>query len=171
MYEQQQFYGFVSLPVVSVHFSVTPLSGLCPESWPFSYQCNCRHNCLSGRTGLGKSSGVHPLSWNSHSSDHAGRVPSLRGSGICRLLLLQLLLPLQDSLESGIGEKEGGKIEANPEYFMLTHVYGIQKDGTDEPICRAAVEMQTQRTDCGHSGGRRGWDALREWHGDMYIII
>ena len=24
-------------------------------------------------------------------------------------------------------------------------IYGIQKDGTDEPICRGAMEMQTQR--------------------------
>lgn len=27
------------------------------------------------------------------------------------------------------------------------HMYGIGKDGTDELIGRAAVEMQTQRTD------------------------
>ena len=29
----------------------------------------------------------------------------------------------------------------------LTHMYGIQKDGTDEPICRASMETQTFRTD------------------------
>ena len=28
-----------------------------------------------------------------------------------------------------------------------THIYGIQKDGTAELICRAAMETQTQRTD------------------------
>ena len=27
------------------------------------------------------------------------------------------------------------------------HMYGIWKEGTDEPICKAAVEMQTQRMD------------------------
>ena len=27
------------------------------------------------------------------------------------------------------------------------HMYGIQKDGTDEPMYRAAVEMQTLRAD------------------------
>ena len=26
-------------------------------------------------------------------------------------------------------------------------MYGIQEGGTDEPICRAAMEMQTQRAD------------------------
>ena len=26
-------------------------------------------------------------------------------------------------------------------------IYGIKKDGTDEPICKAAVKTQTQKTD------------------------
>ena len=49
------------------------------------------------------------------------------------------------------------------------HVYGIYKDGTDEPICRAAVEMQTEQT-CGHSGGRRGWGELREQQ-ETYTLL
>ena len=38
------------------------------------------------------------------------------------------------------------------------HIYGIQKDGTDEVICSAATEMQTQRTDLLEkgSGGEEG---------------
>ena len=28
-------------------------------------------------------------------------------------------------------------------YLMLMHMYGIWKDGTDEPICKATVAMQT----------------------------
>ena len=28
-------------------------------------------------------------------------------------------------------------------YCKLIHMYGIEKDGTDEPIYRAAMEMQT----------------------------
>ena len=31
-------------------------------------------------------------------------------------------------------------------YRILTCIYGIQKDGTDEPVCRAAMETQTQQT-------------------------
>ena len=31
----------------------------------------------------------------------------------------------------------------------------IQKDGTDEPICRAAMETQTQGTDLWTQGGRQ----------------
>lgn len=29
---------------------------------------------------------------------------------------------------------------------MLTHVYGIQKTSTDEPLCRERMEMQMKRT-------------------------
>ena len=29
------------------------------------------------------------------------------------------------------------------EYCILTHIYGTYKDGTDEPICGAGIEMQT----------------------------
>ena len=28
-------------------------------------------------------------------------------------------------------------------YHILMHIYGIYKDGTDKPICRAAMETQT----------------------------
>ena len=28
-------------------------------------------------------------------------------------------------------------------YCILTHIYGIEKDGPDDPICRAAKETQT----------------------------
>ena len=42
---------------------------------------------------------------------------------------------------------------------IWTHVYGIWKAGTDEPICRAAVEMQTWGRDVGTvregGGGRK----------------
>ena len=46
---------------------------------------------------------------------------------------------------------------------ILTHTYVIWKDGNDEPICRAAVETQTRRTDLWTwSGGMRQWDKWRE---------
>ena len=32
-------------------------------------------------------------------------------------------------------------------YYVLMCIYGIQKDGADEPIHRAAMERQIQRTD------------------------
>ena len=59
---------------------------------------------------------------------------------------------LQPLIQSEISQKENK--------YILTHMYGISKDGSDEHTCRAAIETQTYR----HSGGRRGWDELREEH-------
>ena len=48
---------------------------------------------------------------------------------------------LKPIIQSEVSQKEKKK------YCILTHIYGIQKDGTDEPICRARMEIPTQRTD------------------------
>ena len=48
---------------------------------------------------------------------------------------------LEPIIQSEINQKEKTK------YPTLTHIYEIQKDGPDEPICRAAMETQTQKTD------------------------
>ena len=48
---------------------------------------------------------------------------------------------LEPIIQSEVSQKETDK------YGILTHTYGIQKNGTDEPICRAAVETQTYKTD------------------------
>ena len=46
---------------------------------------------------------------------------------------------LEPIIQNEVGQKEKEK------YHILMHMYEIQKDGTDKPICRAAMEMQTQR--------------------------
>ena len=38
-------------------------------------------------------------------------------------------------------------------------------------FARAGTEPQTQRTDFEHRRGRRGWDGLREWLGQIYTNI
>ena len=48
---------------------------------------------------------------------------------------------LKAIIQSEVSQKEKDK------HCILTLAYGIWKDGTDEPICRATVEMHTQRTD------------------------
>ena len=42
---------------------------------------------------------------------------------------------------------------------ILTHVFGIYKNATDEPIYRAGIEMQIGRTDLGTRWGKErvGW--------------
>ena len=32
--------------------------------------------------------------------------------------------------------------EEENKYHILMHIYGIQKNGTDEPICREGIKMQ-----------------------------
>ena len=60
-------------------------------------------------------------------------------------------------LQSEVSQKEKNK------YRILTHthIWNLEKWHC-EPICRAEIEMQTQRMEFGHSRGRRGWDELRE---------
>ena len=48
---------------------------------------------------------------------------------------------LEPIIQSEVSQKEKGR------YHTVIHVYGTLKDGTDDPICKAAKETQTQRTD------------------------
>ena len=48
---------------------------------------------------------------------------------------------LEPIIQSEVSRKEKDK------YHILMHIYGTEKDGTDEITHRAAVEMKTQRTD------------------------
>ena len=60
---------------------------------------------------------------------------------------------LESITQSEVGQKEKDK------YHILTHVYGIQKNGTEEFIYRAAMEKQTQRIDLIDMG--RGEERVR----------
>ena len=46
---------------------------------------------------------------------------------------------LEPITQSEVSQKEKDK------YGILTQIYGIQENGTEEFICRAAMEKQTQR--------------------------
>ena len=72
---------------------------------------------------------------------------------------------LETIMQSEVGQKEKDK------YCILTHIYGIQKDGTKEFICRAAMEKQTQRTNYAH--GERGGEGETYGKSNMetYITI
>ena len=48
---------------------------------------------------------------------------------------------LEPVIQSEASQKEKNK------YSILTHVYGIQKNGTDELICREGMETRVQRID------------------------
>ena len=46
-------------------------------------------------------------------------------------------LDLETVIQSEVSQKEKN---------ILTHIFGIQKNGTDEPVCKAEIETQMQRT-------------------------
>ena len=49
-------------------------------------------------------------------------------------------MDLETVLQSEVSQKEKNK------YHILMHICGIQKNGTDELICKAEIETQMQRT-------------------------
>ena len=58
---------------------------------------------------------------------------------------------LEPVIQSEVSQKEKDK------YCILTHIYRIQKNGTEEFTYRATVEKQTQRIDlCTWGGGEEG---------------
>ena len=52
--------------------------------------------------------------------------------------------------QSEVSQKEKDK------YYILRHIYGIYKDDTDEPVCRAAMERQTENRLVGTLGEGEG---------------
>ena len=51
------------------------------------------------------------------------------------------------------------------QYSILMHIYGIWKDGNDNPVCETAKETQICiEQSFGLCGRGRGWDDLGEWH-------
>ena len=63
------------------------------------------------------------------------------------------------------------EVSQKDKYHMLKHMYGIQKDGTDEFICRAAVEKQTQLTDIWTQDGGGEGEIYKEGNMETYINI
>ena len=55
-------------------------------------------------------------------------------------------------IQSEVSQKEKNK------YCILMHMYGIYKDGTDEPICSAQIETQTKRKHMWTEGEEGGTD-------------
>ena len=51
--------------------------------------------------------------------------------------VLMKWMNLEPIMQSEVSQKEKNK------YHVLMHTYGIWKDGTDEPIFGAAIQMQT----------------------------
>ena len=66
---------------------------------------------------------------------HNGILLSHKGNAFESVLMRWM--NLEPIIQSEVSQKEKDK------YCILTHIYGIYKDGTDEFICRAAMGKQT----------------------------
>ena len=51
-------------------------------------------------------------------------------------------------IQSEVSQKEKNK------YCILMKICGIQKNGTNEPMCKAEIETQTQKQMYGHKAGK-----------------
>ena len=79
-------------------------------------------------------------------------------------------MDLETVIQSEVSQREKNK------YCILMHICGIQKNGTDELLCKAGIETQMQRTNIwtpsgengvGGGGGGMNWDIGI----DIYTLI
>ena len=54
--------------------------------------------------------------------------------------VLMRWMKLEPIIQSEVSQKE------KHQYSILTHIYGIQKDGNNNPVCETAKETQMYRT-------------------------
>ena len=64
--------------------------------------------------------------------------------------VLMRWMKLEPIVQSEVSQKE------KHQYSILMHIYGIQKDGNDDPMCKTAKEIQIKRTDCWTLGEGKG---------------
>ena len=67
-------------------------------------------------------------------------------------------LKLEPIIQSEVSQKE------KHQYSILTHIYGILKDGNSNPVCKTAKETQMYITVFWTLWERDGGDDLGEWH-------
>ena len=79
-------------------------------------------------------------------------------------------MDLETVIESEVSQKEKNK------YLILTHICGTQKNGTDEPVCRAEGETDVENKCMDTKGGKRwgdGGGGVMNWEFgiDMYTLM
>ena len=71
--------------------------------------------------------------------------------------VLMRWMKLEPIIQNEVSQKD------KHQYSILMHIYGIQKDGNDNPICKTEKRHRcTEQTF--RLCGRQGWDVLREQH-------
>ena len=64
--------------------------------------------------------------------------------------VLMRWMKLEPIIQSEISQKK------KHQYSILTHIYGIQKDGKDDPICKTAKEMHVKKRLLNYVGEGKG---------------
>ena len=67
-------------------------------------------------------------------------------------------MDLKTVIQSEVSQKEKNK------YCIISLICGIQKNDTDELICKTEIETQMQRTNIQIPSGEGGWDELGDWN-------
>ena len=71
--------------------------------------------------------------------------------------VLMRWMKLEPIIQSEVSQKE------KHQYSILTHIYGIYKDGNDNPVGQQKRHRCIEQS-FGLCGKGRGWDDLGEWH-------
>ena len=71
--------------------------------------------------------------------------------------LAETWMDLETIIQREVCQKQKNK------HHMLTHIGGIQKNGMDEPICKAEIDTNAEHKPMETKAGRRGWDELGDW--------
>ena len=72
--------------------------------------------------------------------------------------VLMRWMKLEPIIQSEVSQKEKHQCS------ILTHTYGIWKDGNDNPVCETAKETQMYKTIFWTLWERAGGNDLGEWH-------
>ena len=74
-------------------------------------------------------------------------------------------MDLETIIQDEVSQKEKTR------YCISMHICGIYKSGTDEPICKAEIETQTQRTNTWTPRGKKRSGMNWEIGTDMYTPL
>ena len=72
--------------------------------------------------------------------------------------VLMRWMKLEPIIQSEVSQKE------KHQYSILTHIYGIQKDGNDNPVCETQKRQRCIEQSFELCGRGQGWDDLGECH-------
>ena len=66
-------------------------------------------------------------------------------------------MELESVIQSEVNQKEKNK------YHILMHICGIQKNGTDKPVCKAEIDTDVENKHTDTKGGQKGGGGGINW--------